>query len=263
MLLLGVAAAMLTAPTAASADAFTAVNVCLTQSPAFTLDDLGGFVAPCAAPQGTLIIETLYYQNASRIGGTALAAYPLFRLRTGIVRRLEVVVDAPSQIAESGAAGVGLYPTTHFGYGFNYTVAANSRVAAAVGIEALPPNSRFSVSETQAKYILDLTAGFHLTSRGTLSAIATGASSSTVGLQRIDPAAAVRYAYDASVATQVSTDFGERIVARHAVAQSYGDLAVNQRLRKNITFDVGLGTTFNMVSNAKAHYLASGFNFHL
>ena len=263
MLLIGVGAAICMGRAPAAADTFTPLNVCLTQSPAFTIDDLSGIAAPCVAAPGTLIVETLYYQNASRIGGTALAAYPLFRLRTGILRRLEVVVDAPSQIAESGLHGIGLYPTTHFGYGFNYTVASSSRMAAAIGVEALPPNSRFSVSETQARYVLDMTAGFRLTTHSTLSAIATGASSLSVGLQRIDPAAAVRYAYDTSSTTQVSTDVGERIVARHAVAQSYGDIAINQRLRKNITFDVGLGTTFNMVSNAKAHYLASGFNLHL
>jgi hypothetical protein len=247
----------------AFADTPALLNVCLTQNPAFTTDDLSGIPSPCAAPPGTLIAETLYYQNASRVGGTALAAYPLFRLRTGIVRRLEAIVDAPSQIAMSGLHGLGLYPTTHFGYGLNYTLASNSRLASAVGIEAVPPNSRFSVSETQAKYIVDLTAGYHLNPHSTLSAIATGASSSMVGLQRIQPAAAIRYAYDTSASTQVSTDFGERIVARRSVAQSYGDVALNQRLGRNVTFDVGLGTTFNPVSNAKAHYLASGFNLHL
>jgi hypothetical protein len=85
----------------------------------------------------------------------------------------------------------------------------------------------------------------------------------TVGLQRIEPAAALRYAYDAGASTQISTDFGARIIVRHSVAQSYGDVALNQRLGRKVTFDVGLGTTFNSVSNAKAHYLASGFNLHL
>ena len=30
-----------------------------------------------------------------------------------------------------------------------------------------------------------------------------------------------------------------------------------------MTFDAGLGTTFNPISNAKAHYLASGLNYRL
>jgi hypothetical protein len=263
MLLFGVVAVLSNAKAPALADEDPLLNVCLTKNPAFTTDDLSGIASPCAAPPGTLIVETLYYQNASRVGGTALAAYPLFRLRTGIVRRLEAVVDAPSQIAESGLHGIGLYPTTHFGYGLNYTIASNSRMASSVGIEAVPPNSRFSVSENQAKYVVDLTAGYHLNARSTLSAIATGASSLTVGLQRIEPAAALRYAYDTGASTQISTDFGARIIARHSVAQSYGDVALNQRLGRNVTLDAGLGTTFNSVSNAKAHYLASGFNLHL
>lgn len=263
MLFFGVVVVLPPAHAPALADAPALLNVCLTQNPAFTTDDLSGIASPCAAPPRTLIVEMLYYQNASRVGGTALAAYPLFRLRTGIMRRLEAVVDAPSQVAESGLHGIGLYPTTHFGYGLNYTIASSSRMASAVGIEAVPPNSRFSVSESQAKYIVDLTTGYHLSARSTLSAIATEASSLTVGLQRIQPAAAVRYAYDTSSSTQISTDFGARIVARHAVAQSYADVALNQRLGRNVTFDVGLGTTFNPVSGAKAHYLASGFNLHL
>jgi hypothetical protein len=111
--------------------------------------------------------------------------------------------------------------------------------------------------------VLDFTVGYHLLPRATLSAIATGSSSRQVGFNQISPAAAVRMAYDSSVATQFSTDIGTRIVTRHSVAQSYGDVAINERIRKNTTFDVGLGTTFNPVSNAKAHYLASGLNFHL
>jgi hypothetical protein len=246
---------------------FTLANLppsaCTTQNPAFTTDDLSGVAAPCTVAPGSLLIETLYYQNASRVGGTALAAYPLFRLRTGIVRRLEVVVDLPSQVAESGLNGAGLYPRTQLGYGLNYTVIANARMAAAFGTEVLPPSSRFTVNQAQPRYVLDFTVGYHLLPRATLSAIATGSSSRQVGFNQISPAAAVRMAYDSSVATQFSTDIGTRIVTRHSVAQSYGDVAINERIRKNTTFDVGLGTTFNPVSNAKAHYLASGLNFHL
>ena len=258
-----VAAVLLTATLPAFASANTPLNACTTQNPAFTTDDLSGIASPCAAAPGLLFVETLYFQNASRVGGTALAAYPLFRLRTGITRHLEAVIDTPSQIAESGPRGIGLYPTTQIGYGLNYTFASDAHMASALGVELVPPSSRFTVDQSQPRYVIDLTAGYHVTRRMTLSAIATGTSSRTVGLERINPAAAVRVAYDASATTQISTDFGERVVVRRSVAQSYGDVAVNERLRKNVTFAVGLGTTFNPVSNAKAHYLASGFNFHL
>ena len=73
----------------------------------------------------------------------------------------------------------------------------------------------------------------------------------------------MRLGYDLSPKTQFSCDFGGRIIQRHTVAQSYGDVAINQRLHKDVTIAVGLGTTFNSVSNAKAHYLASGFTLKL
>jgi hypothetical protein len=261
------AAVFCTAPVNARATDFTVANsaaeACTSQNPAFTTDDLGGIASPCAVAPGSLLVETLYYQNASRVGGTALAAYPLFRLRTGIVRRLEAVVDLPSQVAESGLGGIGLYPKTHLGYGLNYTFVRGSRVAAALGAEALPPSSRFTVNQAQPKYVLDLTAGYQIFARATLSAMATGSSSRQVGFEQVSPAAALRMAYDSSAVTQISTDIGTRVVARRLVGQSYGDVSLNERLRKNVNFAVGVGTTFNPVSNAKAHYLASGFNFHL
>jgi hypothetical protein len=205
----------------------------------------------------------VYYQNASRVGGTALAAYPLVRLRTGIVPRLELVVDAPSQVAESGLHGLGLYPTTHLGYGLNYTLKSDAHMASAFRVEMVPPSSRFQVDERQPKYIFDFTIGFKVGRRGTLSGIATGSSSHLVGFGRIAPGAAVRVAYEAGHRTQISTDIGARVVARGNVTQGYGDVAINELLRKNVTWSVGLGTTFNPVHDAKAHYLASGFNFHL
>jgi len=257
------AAAWSCAPLPAVASADAPLNVCATQNPAFTTDDLSGIASPCAAAPGTVLVEALYFQNASRVGGTALAAYPLFRLRTGIAHRLEAVIDTPSQIAESGPHGIGLYPRTRLGYGLNYTFAADARFAAGIGVEALPPNSPFMTTQTQSKYVLDMTAGYHLMHRATISAMATASSSATVGLDRIVPAAALRFAYDADARTQISTDLGTRVAARRLVTQNYGDVAVNERLRKNLTFAVGLGTTFNPVSNAKAHYLASGFNLHL
>jgi hypothetical protein len=263
MVLFFACAVALTETVSAPAAADTAPSACDSASPAFTTDDLSGISAPCAVVPGALLVETLYYQNASRDGGTALAAYPLFRLRAGVVRHLEVVADTPSQIAESGPHGIGLYPTTQLGYGLDYTFASGARTAAGFGVEVRPPSSRFTVNQTQPKYVLDLTTGFALNRRATLSAIATGSSSTEVGFNRVDPAAALRFAYATSATTQISTDFGARVVVRRAVAQSYGDFAVNERLHKNVTFDVGVGTAFNPVSDAKPHYLAGGFNFQI
>lgn len=255
------------AASAETASAATTVlaqkSVCTTENAAFTEDDLSGFTSPCAAQPRTLIVETVYFQNASRYGGTALAAYPLVRLRTGLVRNLELVIDPPSQVAESGLRGLGLYPTTRLGYGMNYTLAANTRMASSFGVEMLPPSSRFNIDERQPKYVFDFTFGYKIGRHAVVSAIASGASSHLVGFGRIAPSAAVRFAYDAGHRTQISTDIGARVVARGNVTQGYSDIALNEVLRKNISWAVGLGTTFNPVGNAKAHYLASGFNFHL
>jgi hypothetical protein len=112
-------------------------------------------------------------------------------------------------------------------------------------------------------YLLSATLGYQLSQHTTLTATVTGTSSREVGFARVSPTAAVRMSYDLGPKTQFSYDVGTRIIQRHGAAQSYGDIGINQWLHKNLAFAVGLGTTFNIVSNAKAHYLASGFNLKL
>ena len=161
-------------PARAATDPVALTNTaCASLSPAFTETDLTGLAAPCSAAPGTLLIETLYFQNASSMGGTALAAYPLVRLRTGLTRRLELVVDPPSQVAESGLRGRGLYPTTLFGYGLNYALTSSGRSASALGVELSPPSSRFTIDARQPKYIFDYTFGYKVGDRGTISAVAS------------------------------------------------------------------------------------------
>ena len=102
-----------------------ASGACASGDPAFTNDDLSGIAALYAAGPATYV-ETLYFQNASRVGGTALAAYPLFRIRAGVVHRLEAVSTRPrrSPIRPNGA---GLYPMTHLGFGLNYAAVDRPR----------------------------------------------------------------------------------------------------------------------------------------
>lgn len=248
-------------PAAAAEDVQT--GVCATANQFFIADGLSGIDSPCTIQRGGLLVESLYLQDASRVGGTALAIYPMFRLRTGLNDRIEVDVDTPSQIAESGHAGVGLYPTTHLGFGLNYTFAENDRLAMALGAERLPPISHFATTQSQAKYALDMTSGYRLTPRVTLQAFASGASSSKSGLAQVYPSAAFGAAYGFAPATQFSLDVGARAIARRANLQSFGTISADQRLSKKMTVDVGLGTAFNQISNAKAHYLASGLNYRL
>jgi hypothetical protein len=255
-------AAVFLVPAAAGAESAVS-NPCGGANPMLIADDLTGVASPCAVPRGVLFIESEYFQNASRVGGTALAAYPMFRLRTGILDRVEVVVDTPSQIAESGRDGAGLYPSTHLGFGVDYTFVQTGRAAVSLGTEVLPPISQFATTQTQSKYALDLTSGYRLTQAVTLNASLAGESSRTAGFQHIDPITMLGVAYQLNLRTQLSTSVGTRTFGRVSTPQQFGNVALNELLRRNVSFNVGLGTTFNPISNAKAHYLASGVNVRI
>jgi hypothetical protein len=224
-------------------------------------DDLSGFVSPCSLAPGKIGIDAVYLQNASSVGGTALAAFPMIRLRGGIAPRLQLLVDAPAQVAESKPGGGGNWPITHAGYGIDYTFLQTRRLVIALQSEVLPPGTPWVPSQSQPKYQLGLASDFQITSRFAVGVTATGRSSGAVGFERILPGLGVRTAFDLSPVTQVVTDLGTRITDRHLVAQSIGDIAVNERLSKNVLFNVGLGTSFNAVGNAKVHYLASGMSY--
>lgn len=224
-------------------------------------DDLNGFSSPCATRPGSIAVDAVYLQNASSVGGTALAAFPMVHLRTGVLSRLQLVLDAPSQIAESKPGGGGLWPVSHFGYGLDYTFLQTQRMAIALNTEVLPPATVFAPNQNQSKYQLGLTSDFQLTPRFALGVSASGTSSGTAGLERVLPALAVRTAFDLSRYTQVVASLGTRIAGRREVAQSNGNISLNERLRKNTLLGIGIGTSFNPVANAKVHYLASGLSF--
>jgi hypothetical protein len=109
--------------------------------------------------------------------------------------------------------------------------------------------------------MLSLTSAHQVGRRSTLGAFLSAISSGRVGFTQVLPTLAVRGGYDATATTQITTDIGTRLVSRRSVAQSFGDVGVNQRLHGNLLFTVGVGTSFNAVANAKAHYLASGFTY--
>lgn len=225
------------------------------------VDDLDGFVSPCALAPGRFGVDAVYLQNASSVGGTALAAFPMLRLRAGAFPRVQLLIDAPAQIAESQPGGGGGWPITHAGYGLDYTFLQSRRFAVALQSEVLPPGTPWVASQSQPKYQVALASDYQLTPHFAVGVRASGASSGSVGFERVLPGLAVRTAFDATPATQIVTDLGTRIAGRREVAQSIGDLGLNQRLAKNVLFDIGLGTSFNAVANAKVHYLASGMSY--
>lgn len=233
---------------------------CAKVTPLDSIDGLNDSPSSCTILPGMLLIESLYYQNASKIGGTALAAYPMFRVRTGITKRLEFTLDTPSQVAESGLAGAGLYPCSRAGYGLKYAFAETMNSEIAIGLQQRPPPSRFTPSLTQAKYTFDLTGGFHLSQRLKLNALLGGTTSGKVGFQHIFPMVTAGLGIRLDERDELSVDLGTRFIARHTWPQSFGDISITRLVSPNLAVDVGLGTAFNPVSDTKAHYLAAGFN---
>jgi hypothetical protein len=225
------------------------------------LDSLYGNVAPCALKPGSFVFEAIYLQNASRVGGTALADYPLVNVRAGLIKRLQFTFDAPSEVAQSRPGGGGAFPITHLGYGLTYTIAQSKRSATALITEVVPPDSSFAPTHTQARYLVGIASDVALTQKWTLNGTVEGTSSARYGFGQVLPTIDAGAAYAPTLHTQVEADLGERIVSRHALAQAFGNAAINQRLDTKLILTAGVGTTFNAVNDSKAHYLAAGFTY--
>lgn len=239
----------------------SAADACSDTSLASSATGSSAVLSPCAVAAGALLVESLYYQNASQVGGTALAAYPLVRLRFGIAPRLEAVLEPPSQIAESGLHGAGLYPSSHSGYGLDYTFAQSARAAWGAGLAVIPPASLYAPSETQPKYQLDVTTKYRLSRKFALKGTIDGSSSHSTGFGTILPGTAVGGELASGSRTLFSADLGERLVTHRASAQSFADFSLTRMLDRKLAWNVGVGTAFNPVADAKAHYLSTGLAF--
>ena len=152
----------------------------------------GEIPSPCTVAGGRLLVETLYYQNASKVGGTALAAYPLVRFRTGLVKRLELVVDAPSQIAQSGLGGAGLYPVSRAGAGLNYRVADSEHTALGLAALVSAPASLYASTQSQPRYTLGLNGKYRLSHSLWLKGLVSTHSSSSIGFNQVYPSDGAR-----------------------------------------------------------------------
>jgi len=124
----------------------------------------------------------------------------------------------------------------------------------------VPPASVYAPSETQAKFQLDVDSAYQLTPNLTIDARSQGATSHTAGIGRILPEQDLGADISLSKSTVIAPDLGLRSVTARAHAQSFGDLCVKHLLSRCIMFDAGIGTTFDQVDHAKAHYLAAGLS---
>jgi hypothetical protein len=147
-------------------------------------------------------------------------------------------------------------------HGLNYTFAELSRADFSLRTEESPPASRFTPSQAQSKTSVDFTSGYRLSDRFALSTLFGETDGHTVAgmqsTQRWFPMSALGIGFMMDPHTQISTDFGSRTIMRRASVQSFGDISAARRLSQNMALNLGLGTTFNPMAGAKAHYLAFG-----
>jgi hypothetical protein len=204
----------------------------------------------------------MYYQNASRVGGTALAGYPLLRARYGVVPNLELFYDAPSELAISSRGAH--YQMAHAGMGLTGNLAQEGDVGFTLTAESRPP-----LSPLANLYVLPL-SDVHLTAAwpdangsdfaaqiGTLNYIATnrGHRRSSVfdAFTATEPVGTGTW-FTGELGMQSNATFGSAGTTR-------GIASVKQSIGANTLFDVDLGTAFNAGGNSKPHYLGAGFTF--
>lgn len=255
-----VAAFLGLAKNAAAASTVSNAGVCSDTNMLLMIDASGTTPSECSLPGGTFLIESLYYQNASKVGATALAAYPMLRLLAGATARLDIMVDAPSQIAESNLQG-NFYPGTRGGFGLNYGIVQSLQSSVTIGAEVDAPASLYEPSETQPKYRFGASSLFQLDRGVFLNASLDASSSQSIGFNQIYPMAKIGLGMLATERTKLNFDLGTQAITRRASLQSFGDASVTQLLHKNLSLDVGIGSAFNPVKDTKAHYLATGLNF--
>ena len=219
-------------------------------------------LTPCVATTHRFILETTYYQNASRVGGTALAAYPEARLRYGIAPRAELFVDAPSEIAKSGYRGAGIYTMTSTGFGAKYELARSHGAVYAVSAESHPPLGALANLNLVPLFDLHVSAnwspargrsmGFQAGSVNYNNVRHTHLRSSALVAGWITQETGPRTSFTLELATQSNVYSKSR-------AQSSGVFSISQLLSQNLLFNIELGSAFNAQRNSKPHYLGAGF----
>jgi hypothetical protein len=203
----------------------------------------------------------MYYQNASRVGGTALAGYPLLRTRYGIAPNVEVFYDAPNELAISSHGGH--YEMAHSGFGGQGTIAQRGDVALLLTAESRPP-----LSPLANLYVLPL-SDVHMTASwtanygtnfaaqvGTLNYIATNRGrrrSSIFDMSGTAPISSQTW-FTGEVGMQSNATWG-------SAGETRGIASIKHSIGANSVFNLDLGTTLNASGGSKPHYLGAGFTF--
>jgi len=204
----------------------------------------------------------MYYQNASKVGGTAVAGYPQLRVRYGLAPRVEIFYDAPSELAVSAKHG-GQFYAAHPGLGVQAEIARSGALVFSLSAQSHP-----QLSPLANLYLVPL-ADVHLAATwsglredfavevGTLNFIATNR-----GHRRSSLFSAFSAGRSIAPGTWLSGELGIQSNASYGSAgAARGILSVTRELSANSLFTADLGTTFNASANSKPHYIGAGFTF--
>jgi hypothetical protein len=221
-------------------------------------------MTPCIVRRGQIVIEAMYYQNASREGGTALAAYPEATFRIGLTPRLELFIDAPSDVAKSGNAGQGVFYFTHPGLGLKAELSSSSSFASSLSIETRP--RLHALAHLSLLPVADATlTGAWMPRRSNLIVTAQAGAfwfrQRGMGhVQRMAATYAIGVTAPIMRKTWLMLQFRSfSVAAIDSSAQSSGTLSVQHEIGRNVLANVQLGTAFNAAGHSKAHYLGFGF----
>jgi hypothetical protein len=218
----------------------------------------------CVVKTHTIALSTTYFQNASRVGGTALASYPLARVSYGVTQGASVFYDAPNELAVSSHGGH--YEMVHAGYGAQGSIAQLGDMDLTLTAESRPP-----LDPLENLYLLPL-SDVHVTAAFD-SSMNPDSTAFTAQVGTLNYIATNRdhrrsSAFDDVAATQTVGDgtwftglLGMQSNATYqGTGQTRGIASVKRSLGEDVLANVDLGTTFNVAhSNSKPHYLGAGF----
>jgi hypothetical protein len=205
----------------------------------------------------------MYYQNASKVGGTAVAGYPELQARYAVSGALQTFYDAPTELAISAIHG-GRYVMAHPGLGIEDEIAKDGAVTFTLSAQSHP-----QLTPLANLYLIPL-SDLHLAATwsnaaqtnfaaevGTLNFIASNRSrrrSSMFDAVAATKAIAPRTWLTGELGMQSNATYGSAGETR-AIA------SVDRWLGSNALFNIDLGTAFNAMGDSKPHYLGAGFTF--
>jgi len=217
---------------------------------------------PCSVAKHALLLETGYYQNASALGGTQQAAYPLADLRYGLSNRTEIFLDPAARIAKSGLNGLGIYTWSRSGGGIKHELIVRRNTVLAVHAEYTPQSDETASLSTRERYDMGLNDRWSLTPTFSISASVGDIAYTQQTLKKNQQSSlylrtALRERLSPAFAATVLIGRDSKI-ALDARPQTSIGLSLSDRLSPNCLGDADIGTALNGTGNTKAHYIGFG-----